>query len=358
MRLLLRVLVRLRVVLPALAISVIAGADGARAADGRIEINQARALAGGVTPADAPGFPVSLTASGSYVLTGDVVVPVGASGIVISADDVTLDLAGFAVQGPSVCTATSCIQSAPSGVSVSAAGVSGAVIENGFVRGFGAACVALGTRSRVQGIHVRSCGRDGIDVGPDSLVLDSRVDLVGSDGISFKAAGVRAGNVVLNVSLAGAGFATIAGGGGTRGNVCQDERCSRHARRRYYLTRNAVPSTAAPTACLPGYHMASFYELLDPSAIDYDTVLGDVEDDSGSGPVSNNSGWIRTGGAASSFTNCTNWMSVAAADGGTVAILQSSAATLNGAAKVSSPWSVFAGTASCDNSVNVWCVED
>ena len=46
-------------------------AHSAAAVDGVIEINQAKALAGGVTTTDAAGFPVTLDASGSYRLTGD-----------------------------------------------------------------------------------------------------------------------------------------------------------------------------------------------------------------------------------------------------------------------------------------------
>ena len=49
----------------------------ALAVDGVIEINQARALAGGVTPGDTAGFPVSLNDSGSYRLTSDLVPPPG-----------------------------------------------------------------------------------------------------------------------------------------------------------------------------------------------------------------------------------------------------------------------------------------
>ena len=41
------------------------------ASPGAVEINQARALAGGVTPSDLPGFPVTIDGPGSFVLTGD-----------------------------------------------------------------------------------------------------------------------------------------------------------------------------------------------------------------------------------------------------------------------------------------------
>jgi len=43
----------------------------AGAVDGVIEINQAKAKAGAVTAGDTPGFPVTISAAGSYRLTGD-----------------------------------------------------------------------------------------------------------------------------------------------------------------------------------------------------------------------------------------------------------------------------------------------
>src|SRR5438046_162421 len=49
---------------------VVAFAGASYASDGVVEINQARALAGGVTRGDAPGFPVTISQPGSYRLTG------------------------------------------------------------------------------------------------------------------------------------------------------------------------------------------------------------------------------------------------------------------------------------------------
>lgn len=325
------------------------------AADGRLEINQARALAGGVTPGDAPGFPVVLRSAGSFVLTGDLTVPAGTTGIEVLAADVSIDLAGFAVQGPATCSALACAASAGGGI-VSAA--SGTSVENGFVRGFGSICVSLGPSARIERVKVRACGTDGVTAGEGSLVLDGSVDSVGRDGITLKDPGVIAGNLVGSVSLGGAGWGSIGGGSGTRGNVCADDRCSRHARRRYYLTTGIFPATGVPTACAPGYHTASIHELTDPSALEYDVSRGDTNDDAGQGPISNNSGWVRTGGSASTTTNCNAWTSASASHDGTVAILQSSVADMNAAATVASPWSVFNGTVSCDGSTNVWCIED
>ena len=77
----------------------------ARAADGRIEINQASAMLGGVTPGDAPGFPISITRPGSYVLTGNLVVTdTSLDGFDIRVGMVTLDLNGHELVGPQLCT--------------------------------------------------------------------------------------------------------------------------------------------------------------------------------------------------------------------------------------------------------------
>ncbi len=64
------------------------------AIDGVTLINQSTVLAMG-------GFPYSIAQSGSYKLTGNLVVPSLFSGIVISVSDVTLDLNGFTITGAS-----------------------------------------------------------------------------------------------------------------------------------------------------------------------------------------------------------------------------------------------------------------
>jgi hypothetical protein len=71
----------------------------ALAADGPVVITQATSQAGGVTKGDKPGFPVSITRSGSYELGSSLQPPAGVSGIVVSAPNVTIDLKGFALEG-------------------------------------------------------------------------------------------------------------------------------------------------------------------------------------------------------------------------------------------------------------------
>ena len=74
------------------------------AADGVVEINQARAVAGGVTVFDNPGFPVTLGRPGSYMLTGNLVIDdADTTAIEIITSNVNLDLNGFTIDGPVDC---------------------------------------------------------------------------------------------------------------------------------------------------------------------------------------------------------------------------------------------------------------
>jgi hypothetical protein len=132
--------------------------------------------------------------------------------------------------------------------------------------------------------------------------------------------------------------------------------------RQFYLTPDqAYDGTAALTACAPGFHMASMWEILDPSNLRYSTELGATDDDSGWGPPADFSGWIRTGNGASGLpgdpgrSNCLAWESNDSGHHGTdVELPQSSWSTRE--ADPVSPWQ--AGTTPCNIAVRVWCVED
>src|ERR1022692_1296505 len=77
---------------------------------GVVLINQAEAIAGGITSCDTAGFPVTICTSGSYRLSGDLNVPSGTDGIEITASNVSLDLNGFTIvlpasgSTPSICS--------------------------------------------------------------------------------------------------------------------------------------------------------------------------------------------------------------------------------------------------------------
>src|SRR3954463_6871090 len=75
------------------------------AADGVVLIDQDRAMAGDITNGDAPGFPVTISQPGSYRLSGNLTLSApDVTPIQTTADGVTLDLAGFSIIGPSLCS--------------------------------------------------------------------------------------------------------------------------------------------------------------------------------------------------------------------------------------------------------------
>lgn len=81
------------------ACTLLLSAGASSAADGEILINQAKVNAGGITAGDAAGFPASLTRSGRYKLSSNLVVPSGQYAIDVTANDVTIDLNGFTISG-------------------------------------------------------------------------------------------------------------------------------------------------------------------------------------------------------------------------------------------------------------------
>lgn len=141
------------------------GAGGAaHAADGAILINQQKAQTGSVTTGDAPGFPVTLSQPGSYVLSGNLTVPdQNTTAIQVTADNVTIDLNGFSIIGPNIANGF--------GEGVSAFSRTNIAVLNGTVRGMGSPGVSLGNKARAEGLRLIS-NTDGIRVGVDSLVKD------------------------------------------------------------------------------------------------------------------------------------------------------------------------------------------
>lgn len=127
-----------------LRILVLAVAAAAPAAFAQTTIDQNKALAGNVTPGDTPGFPITISQPGSYRLTGNLTVPASADGIVITGENVTLDLNGFTIRGPGTCIkgagsyGPNCTPaSSHAGVRVnSPTGPYDSVLRNGTVQGF------------------------------------------------------------------------------------------------------------------------------------------------------------------------------------------------------------------------------
>lgn len=200
---------------PCLA-AALALASPVLAADGALPISQACA-ATGCFAGDVPGFPVTVTSAGSYVLTSNLAVgnPT-TSAIVITADDVDLDLHGFEVAGPVTCTGQgstlSCTFSGSAGRGIDAGAGQRTSVRDGFVRGFAAAGIATGEGGRLQDLSVDSIAGSGITVGTESRVSESVVSFSGN-GIAAGDGAIVERSVVLgslqNGIVTGAGGAVI-----------------------------------------------------------------------------------------------------------------------------------------------------
>ena len=183
--------------LPLYALLFLALAGSALAGDGRVEISQAGMEAGGITPGDAPGPPVSLNVQGSYVFTSDLLTTdPNQDMVVIAADHVTIDMNGFKIQGPTTCTTTeptppgqpetSCTQTG-TGSGVTDLGVTrkALTITNGRFTGLGEHCIDnLATEHAfVERCSCDNAGDHGMRFGCCGFVGVVQVDHVGGDAI-------------------------------------------------------------------------------------------------------------------------------------------------------------------------------
>ena len=158
-------------------------ATPALAVDGVLEINQTCAVQTGCFPGDAAGFPVTMATSGtSYHLTSPLVLPnENTDGITFASAtvaNVSIDLGGFEIRGPVVCSGANpivCIPGSGTGAAIKA-GLNvnpGISFKNGSVTGMGSHAIFLGTQAHVANLRVSSNGGNGILAGDGSLVTDN-----------------------------------------------------------------------------------------------------------------------------------------------------------------------------------------
>lgn len=341
-----------------IALSLLVGAGlpvQAASEGGRIEINQASVDAAG-------GFPHALVLSGSYVLTGDLVVPGDTDGLLLGADGIALDLNGFRVRGASSCTPGACATGFANGISALAPFGVGASLRDGTVSGFSGDCVSVGTNASVANLLVSECGGRGIRVDERGMATSNRVQNTGAGGIVLAPSALAAHNVVAGAALADGVSPAFAGGAATAGNYCDDGSCSRLQSRRYYLTPQTFAGNHGANVCTPGFHMASITELTGASALVYDPQLGFTQGDSGAGAPTNEVGWVRSGGAGSSLTsgeNCWNpqgpWTTNSFLETGS-AVSFAPPASWSAAGTRISP--LLAPGRACNQPARAWCVED
>ena len=177
------------------------------AVDGVTEINDTSVAAAG-------GYPFTIAAPGSYVLTGNLTTG-GAGGLVVTATDVVIDLNGFALIGGG----------GGDGILVVAPGVT---VKNGSIRGFGGPGI-LGSavpRLKVFETNIEANGGGGIVAAVECLIVKNTI--ADNVGIGVEATDckienniitdnddtgiVGAENVIVHNKIAGNGLG--AGGGG------------------------------------------------------------------------------------------------------------------------------------------------
>ena len=127
-------------------------------------------------PSSPAGFPITISAPGSYFLTQNITGVAGADGIVISADGVTLDLNGFVLAGSSVGSA-----------GIDGVGANHVTISNGIIRNWTGAGIkgdAI-TNGRYEQLQISSNNGGGIIAGKDSVIASCQVTDNGGNGIAF-----------------------------------------------------------------------------------------------------------------------------------------------------------------------------
>ena len=165
-----------------------------RAVDGTIEINQLRAIAGGITATDTPGFPITLDAPGQYRLTGNIEQSSDAAAIFhVTSHDVRLDLNGFTVRGPNACSGTpvtSCTYSgAPPAIE---AFVDRLDVRNGRIVGAAGRGIVTGNDLRVDDLEISESGSDGMNVAERLVATSLRLrSNLGSGLVAFGGSIVR-----------------------------------------------------------------------------------------------------------------------------------------------------------------------
>lgn len=165
----------------------------AHGVDGVIEINEARATAGGVTPSDTPGFPVTLDHPGSYRLTGNLLVASeNTTAIVISSATATLDLNGFAI----ACHTGVAPCAAGAGDGIDASGQPNITIVNGTVRDMGDAGIVVGVNARIEGVRALFNHSNGISTSHSSSLIGNIASNNGNDGLT---SGI--GSTILNNTM-------------------------------------------------------------------------------------------------------------------------------------------------------------
>jgi hypothetical protein len=150
-------------------------AQTAHAEDGVLEINQACAKGsrwyfwqrGGCFSGDGPGFPVTITRPGSYRLTSDLTPPDQNTDVIqITATEgmVRLDMNGFIIQGTASCSPCPVSSCTNTGTGRGIYSTAPLVVQNGQIRGMGAAGIEVSGYLGISGLGILFNGGKGVSV--------------------------------------------------------------------------------------------------------------------------------------------------------------------------------------------------
>lgn len=219
----------------ALAASLLSALPAA-AGDGVREINQTCATVTGCFSGDTAGFPVTIDGSAgrSFRLTSDLSIPdENTTGIEITAADISLDLAGFAIRGNVLCTGSPAACTPSSGIGhgvLVQAGAMSAQISNGSISGMGQSGVQVdGPSSIVSRVRARSNRGTGIAATfcTACIVENCTAEFNGNGGITSGGGSTVTGNAVRSnaaIGILAQSGSTLRGNAarsnGTRGIAC------------------------------------------------------------------------------------------------------------------------------------------
>jgi hypothetical protein len=231
----------LNLVFSVLVASVLGGQ--ALAAEGIVEINEARALAGSVTAGDTPGYPVTINEPDSYALTGNLSAGASTQALAIEASNVRLNLRGFRIQGSieadSMAQRTHVLNGIVDTGVVSLRGESrvesltmldvqvtvlsdslvrnnslsnvngkaiwagkGSVVQNNRID-TAVTGMTVSNNSQISGNIIRDCVRDALEAGTNSRVVGNIIRNTGRYGLEAAHGTLVSGNTVSGATLLG-----------------------------------------------------------------------------------------------------------------------------------------------------------
>ncbi len=168
------------------------------AAEGRIELNQTCAVSLGCMSGDTAGFPITISESGSYVLSSNLTTTSTSVHVIeVTADNVDIDLNGFSIVGPASCSGngpncTGTGSAASDGIKHSASGLQ---IHDGIITGMARYGIAGANNVLIDKMIIRGNGSSGISA-TFAIVTDSVIKENG--GYGFIGQGKMANCIVMD----------------------------------------------------------------------------------------------------------------------------------------------------------------